>query len=49
LVSGDRETVHQAGMSTRGRTVSENDVLVEDLEDFIVDWPGEEPGGGTAR
>ena len=46
LVSGDRETVHQAGMSTRGRTVSENDVPAEDLEDFIVAWPGQEPGEG---
>jgi uncharacterized cysteine cluster protein YcgN (CxxCxxCC family) len=44
LVSGDRETVHQAGISVRGRTVSENDVPVDDLEDFIVAWPGEEPG-----
>ena len=46
LVSGDRETVHQAGISVRGRTVSENDVPVENLEDFIVAWPGEKPGEG---
>ena len=43
LLSGHRETVHQAGISIRGRTVSENDVPVEDLEDFIVSWPGEKP------
>lgn len=39
LVSGDRETVHQAGISIRGRTVSEEVVPVEDFEDYIVDWP----------
>ena len=39
LVSGDRDTVHQAGISARGRTVSEEDVAVEDFEDYIVDWP----------
>ncbi|RYC09790.1 YcgN family cysteine cluster protein [Ciceribacter ferrooxidans] len=39
LVSGDRETVHQAGVSVRGRTVSEEVVPVEDFEDYIVDWP----------
>jgi uncharacterized cysteine cluster protein YcgN (CxxCxxCC family) len=39
LVSGDPDTVHQAGISARGRTVSENDVDVEDFEDYVVDWP----------
>nr|WP_245224312.1 YcgN family cysteine cluster protein [Rhizobium halophytocola] len=39
LVSGDRDTVHQAGISAKGRTVSEDDVAVEDFEDYIVDWP----------
>lgn len=37
LVSGDRETVHQAGQSTRGWTVSEDDV--DELEDHLVDRP----------
>jgi len=39
LVSGDTETVHQAGISARGRTVSEADVDVDDFEDYVVDWP----------
>jgi hypothetical protein len=39
LVSGDPETVHQAGISARGRTVSENDVGLDDMEDYVVDWP----------
>ncbi|MCF1505636.1 YcgN family cysteine cluster protein [Afifella sp. H1R] len=43
LVSGSRETVHEAGISTRGRTVSERDVPIEDWEDFLVEWPVEEP------
>ncbi|MEQ8479649.1 MAG: YcgN family cysteine cluster protein [Hoeflea sp.] len=42
LVSGDPETVHQAGVSVRGRTRSEEGVDVEDFEDFLVEWPGEE-------
>jgi uncharacterized cysteine cluster protein YcgN (CxxCxxCC family) len=39
LVSGDPETVHQAGVSARGRTISEEGLDVEDLEDYVVDWP----------
>ncbi|NSZ16095.1 YcgN family cysteine cluster protein [Agrobacterium vitis] len=51
LVSGDPETVHQAGISARGRTVSEEHVSVEDFEDYLCDWPmtvllqAEESGG----
>src|SRR5262249_24042365 len=40
LVSGDPETVHQAGISVRGRVgAGEDEVKDEDLEDRIVSWP----------
>jgi hypothetical protein len=39
LVSGDPETVHRAGISLRGRAVSEAKVADRDLEDHIVVWP----------
>ncbi len=37
LVSGDPETVHEAGISVRGRIVAEESGV--DPEDRIVDWP----------
>jgi uncharacterized cysteine cluster protein YcgN (CxxCxxCC family) len=43
LVSGDRETVHQAGVSVAGRTVSEDDWPVELFEERLVAWPGKRP------
>ena len=39
LISGDPETVHQAGISAQGRTVSETEVDIDDFEDYLVDWP----------
>ncbi len=40
LVSGDRRTVHQAGISVRHRVISETEIDEEDdLEDRIVSWP----------
>ncbi len=38
LVSGDPETVHRAGVSLRGRAVSERRVRDEDLADRVVEW-----------
>ena len=38
LVSGDPATVHQARISVRNRTVSENEVGKEQLVDHIVNW-----------
>ena len=37
-VSGTPETVHQAGISVRGRVVSEDDVPPEAFEDHLIDW-----------
>jgi uncharacterized cysteine cluster protein YcgN (CxxCxxCC family) len=39
LVSGDPDTVHQAGASVRGRAVSEKCAGM--LEHHVVDWPGQ--------
>ncbi len=43
LVSGDPDTVHYAGISVRGRTLSEQDVPVSQYEDHVVTWPNEDP------
>ena len=47
LVSGDPETVHQAGVSVRGRAVTEREA--GPLEDHIVRWPGQQPRAARAR
>jgi uncharacterized protein len=41
LVSGDPDTVHTAGISVRGRAISERDAGA--LESHIVEWPGKMP------
>lgn len=38
LVSGNPNTVHEAGISVRWRTLAEKDVDMDNLEDYIVDW-----------
>jgi uncharacterized protein len=40
LISGDPNTVHEAGVSVRGRVVgTENEIPDSELEDHIVQWP----------
>lgn len=43
LISGSSESVVQAGVSVRGRTVPEDGLGPEDYEDFLVHWPAENP------
>lgn len=38
LVSGDRNTVHRAGASVRGRTVPADFVHSDGMEEHIIDW-----------
>lgn len=49
LVSGDPDTVHAAGISVRGRTVSEDRMELEDFENYIVAWPEEVPESGKGE
>lgn len=49
LVSGDPETVHAAGVSVRGKTVSEEGMGFEEWETRIVAWPGEVPDRAPPR
>ncbi|WP_182085590.1 YcgN family cysteine cluster protein [Aureimonas sp. ME7] len=46
LVSGDPDTVHAAGVSVHGQTISEEGMEPEDYEEHLADWPGEDPGEG---
>jgi uncharacterized cysteine cluster protein YcgN (CxxCxxCC family) len=42
LITGTTESVHLAGISVRGRTITEDGLSVEDYEDHLVDWVNEE-------
>ena len=37
LVTGDKNSIHQAGKSIKGRYIDESDV--DDLEEHVVEWP----------
>lgn len=37
LISGDRESIHRAGASVRGWTVSETSVTEDDWDDYIIE------------
>jgi len=38
LVSGDPDSVHDAGISIRGRVLHTMPPYAEDLEAYIIDW-----------
>jgi len=48
LVSGDPDTVHAAGVSVRGRFISELTVSIDDLEDHLDPFGGRRPKAGLA-
>ena len=39
LNNGKKTAMHNAGMSVRGKIVKDDDVNIEDFEDYIVLWP----------
>jgi uncharacterized protein len=50
LVSGSPDTVHEAGISVRGRiAASETDLELDAYPDYIVSWPGKVPKGAKAE
>lgn len=50
LVSGRPESVHEAGISVRGRVrASETELPLAEYPDHIVNWPGKRPRPRRAR
>ncbi|MDE2363654.1 MAG: YcgN family cysteine cluster protein [Hyphomicrobiales bacterium] len=48
LVSGDPDSVHEAGVSARGKVAAfEDDLTLDDYPDYIVAWPGKWPKGAA--
>lgn len=38
LISGTSQSVHESGISVRSKTISEEHVADEDLDEYIIDW-----------
>lgn len=41
LVAGEHESIISAGISVKGRVVSEAEVSDDDLEDHVAEWPAD--------
>ena len=49
LVTGDPNSVHEAGISVRGWTLSEANIPVENWEDHIIAWDMIDPEAGLTE
>ena len=49
LITGDPDSVHQADISVRGKTVPEKGLTPEDYEDYLVDWINGDIRNGNGR
>lgn len=43
LVSGERDSIHEAGITVTGKVVSEDHVHADGYEEHVVEWPAEGP------
>ena len=43
LISGNPDSVHQAGVSAQGRSIPDTGIDFDDFEDYLVKWPGKIP------